>query len=32
MDTVDDALKIVKATIFKVQLEPKEIVQLDWSR
>ena len=26
MDTVDDALQVVKATIFKKPLEPKEIV------
>lgn len=31
MDTVDDVLQVVKAAIFKVPLEPEEIVQPDWS-
>lgn len=29
MDTVDDVLQVVKATTFKIPLEPKEIVQPD---
>lgn len=32
MDTMDDALKLVKTTIFKLSLEPKEVVQPDGSR
>jgi len=32
MDTVDDALKLVKTAIFIMLLEPKEVVQLDWSQ
>ena len=32
MDTVDDALQMVKATIFKIPSEPEEIVQPNWSR
>jgi len=32
MDTMDDALQVLKATIFKIPLEPEEIVQPDWSR
>jgi len=31
MDTVDNALQVVKAAIFKVPLELEEIVQPDWS-
>ena len=29
---MDDALQVLKATIFKIPLEPEEIVQPDWSR
>jgi len=29
MDTVDDSLQLVKATIFKTPLEPEEVVQPD---
>jgi len=32
MDTVDDTLQVVKATIFKIPSEAEEIVQPDWSR
>jgi len=31
MDTVDDALQIAKATIFKLPQEPEEFVQPEWT-
>lgn len=31
MDIVDDALQVVKVSIFKIPLEPKEIGQPEWS-
>jgi len=31
MHIVDDALQVVKAAIFKIPLEPEEIVQPEWS-
>jgi len=32
MDTVDDALQLIKATIFITPLEPAEVVPSNWSR
>jgi len=32
MDIVDDTLNLVKTAIFKMSLEPEEVMQPDWLR